>query len=81
MVTPAAAHASTKPAPVLFSSDTLTIPGPALKAVTYNRDLAPIGAAMTVAIIPSSDGFTRAELAVSGLLPNEQLSIPVDEDL
>jgi hypothetical protein len=27
MVTPAAAHASTKPATVLFSSDTLTMPG------------------------------------------------------
>jgi superoxide dismutase, Cu-Zn family len=77
MVTPAAAHASTKPATVLFSSATLTIPGPALKskAVTYNRDLAPIGAAMTVAIIPSPDGFTRAKLAVSGLLPHRGYAV------
>jgi Cu-Zn family superoxide dismutase len=75
MVTPAAAHASTKPASLLFSSDTLTMPGPVPKAVTYNRDLAPIGAAMTVAIIPSSDGFTRVELAVSGLLPNRGYAV------
>ena len=47
-----AAHASTKPAPPLVSSNTLTMPGPVPKAVTYNRELAPIGAAMTVSIIP-----------------------------
>ena len=74
-VTPAAAYASPKPAPLLFSSDTLTMPSPASKAITYSRDLAPIGAAMTVAMTPSSDGSTRAEFAVSGLLPNRGYAV------
>jgi Cu-Zn family superoxide dismutase len=51
------------------------MPGPASKAITYNRELAPIGAAMTGAVIPSSDGFTRAEFAVSGLLPNRGYAV------
>ncbi|MGH3599068.1 MAG: superoxide dismutase family protein [Pseudonocardiaceae bacterium] len=51
------------------------MPGPASKAVTYNRELAPIGAAMTVAVTPSSEGFTRAEFAVSGLLPNRGYAV------
>lgn len=54
----------------LFGSGTLTTPNPASKAITYNPDLAPIGAAMTARLIPSSDGSTRAELTVFGLLPN-----------
>jgi Cu-Zn family superoxide dismutase len=51
------------------------MPGSIPKAVTCNRELAPIGAAMTVAIIPSLYGFTRAELAVSGLLPNRGYAV------
>jgi len=54
----------------LYGSGTLTTPNPASKAITYNPDLAPIGAAMTASLIPSSDGSTRAELTVLGLLPN-----------
>jgi superoxide dismutase, Cu-Zn family len=54
----------------LFGSGTLTPPNPASTAITYNPDLAPIGAAMTARLIPSSDGSTRAELTVFGLLPN-----------
>jgi Cu-Zn family superoxide dismutase len=54
----------------LFGSGTLTTPNPASKAITYNPDLAPIGAAMTASLIPSSDGSTRAQLTVFGLLPN-----------
>lgn len=54
----------------LFGSGTLTTPNPASKAITYNPDLAPIGAAMTARLVPSSDGSTRAELTVFGLLPN-----------
>ncbi len=54
----------------LFGSGTLTPPNPVSKAITYNPDLAPIGAAMTARLIPSTDGSTRAELTVFGLLPN-----------
>ena len=54
----------------LFGSGTLTTPNPASIAITYNPDLAPIGAAMTASLIPSSDGSTRAQLTVFGLLPN-----------
>ena len=54
----------------VFGSGTLTTPNPASQAITYNPDLAPIGAAMTASLMPSSDGSTRAELTVSGLLPN-----------
>ena len=54
----------------LYGSGTLTTPNPTSKAITYNPDLAPIGAAMTASLIPSPDGSTRAELTVSGLLPN-----------
>ncbi|MFZ2116018.1 MAG: superoxide dismutase family protein [Pseudonocardiaceae bacterium] len=35
----------------------------------------PIGAAMTAAGIPSSGGSTRAEFAVSGLLPNRGYAV------
>lgn len=54
----------------LFGSGTLTTPNPTSKAITYKPDLAPIGAAMTARLIPSSDGSTRAELTVLGLLPD-----------
>lgn len=54
----------------LFGSGTLTTPSPASIAITYNPDLAPIGAAMTASLIPSSEGSTRAQLTVFGLLPN-----------
>ncbi|MGH3846501.1 MAG: superoxide dismutase [Pseudonocardiaceae bacterium] len=70
IVTPAAAYQGLKPAVLLFGSDTLTTPNPTSKAITYNRDLAPISAAMTAVVVPSSDGTTRAEFTVAGLLPN-----------
>jgi Cu-Zn family superoxide dismutase len=54
----------------LFGSGTLTPPNPVSKAITYDPDLAPIGAAMTARLIPSRDGSTRAELTVFGLLPD-----------
>jgi Cu-Zn family superoxide dismutase len=67
---PAAAVEIPESAIALFGSGTLTTPNPASQAITYNPDLAAIGAAMTSSLIPSSDGSTRAELTVSGLLPN-----------
>jgi Cu-Zn family superoxide dismutase len=67
---PAPAHTA-----ALFDSGTLTTPDPASKAVTYNPQLAPVGAAVTVALIPSSDGSTTAELTVSGLLPNRGYAV------
>jgi Cu-Zn family superoxide dismutase len=70
MPTLPASFDSPETAVVLFGSGTLTTPNPASKAITYNSDLAPIGAAMTARLIPSSDGSTRAELTVFGLLPN-----------
>ncbi|MGH3784547.1 MAG: superoxide dismutase [Pseudonocardiaceae bacterium] len=70
MPAPAAAVESPESPVSLYGSGTLTTPNPASQAITYNPDLAPIGAAMTASLIPSSDGSTRAELTVSGLLPN-----------
>ncbi len=69
MLTPAAVE-SPGSAVALFGSGTLTTPNPVSQAITYNPDLAPIGAAMTASLIPTSDGSTRAELTVSGLLPD-----------
>lgn len=54
----------------LFGSGTLTTPSPTSKAISYNPQLAPVGAAVTAVLTPSSDGTTTAELTVSGLLPN-----------
>jgi Cu-Zn family superoxide dismutase len=54
---------------VVFGSGTLTMPNSTSKAITYDRSLAPVGAALTATIIPTSEGST-AELTVFGLLPN-----------
>lgn len=70
MPTPTTAYESLKTGVFLFGSGTLTTPNPTSKATTYNPELAPLGAAMTATLIPSSDGSTQAELTVSGLLPN-----------
>lgn len=70
MPTPSASSENPQSAVALFGSGTLTAPNPTSKAMTYNPELAPVGAAVTAALIPSSDGSTRAELTVSGLLPN-----------
>jgi Cu-Zn family superoxide dismutase len=70
MPTVPASFDSPESAIFLFGSGTLTTPNPASIAITYNPDLAPIGAAMTASLIPSSDGYTRAQLTVFGLLPN-----------
>lgn len=70
MPTPSAGNSGPVHAVSLFGSGTLTTPNPTSKAITYNPGLAPVGAAVTAALIPSSDGSTRGELTVSGLLPN-----------
>ena len=59
------------PQVLLIGSGTLTTPNPTSKAITYNPDLAPIGAAMTATLIPTSEGSTRADLTILGFLPNQ----------
>ncbi|MGH3694435.1 MAG: hypothetical protein ACRDRX_10710 [Pseudonocardiaceae bacterium] len=59
---------------VLFGSGTLTMPNSTSKAITYDPRLAPIGAAMTATIIPTSEGST-AELTVLGLVPNRSYAV------
>lgn len=54
---------------VVFGSGTLTTPSSKSKAISYNPELAPIGAAMTATVIPTSEG-SLAELTVFGLLPS-----------
>lgn len=70
---------ASNPGPVhtvaLFGSGTLTTPNPTSKAITYNPALAPVGAAVTAALIPLSGESTRAELTVSGLLPNRGYAV------
>src|SRR5262249_46792460 len=44
------------------------------KAITYNPALAPVGAALTGTIIPTSEGST-AELTVFGLLPHRSYAV------
>jgi superoxide dismutase, Cu-Zn family len=70
---PVAWYGSSKPV-VVFGSGTLTMPNSTSRAITYNRDLAPIGAAMTATIIPTSEGST-AQLTVLGLLPNRSYAV------
>jgi Cu-Zn family superoxide dismutase len=60
---------SADPAVLVMGSGTLTSPNPASKAITYNPDLAPIGAAMTATLIPTSEGSTRADLTILGFPP------------
>jgi superoxide dismutase, Cu-Zn family len=71
----AAVHESPKAVVLLFGSGTLTTPNPTSKAITYDPDLAPIGAAMTATIRPSSDKSTTAEFTVSGLLPHQGYAV------
>jgi Cu-Zn family superoxide dismutase len=59
---------------VVFGSGTLTMPNSTSKAITYDPDLAPIGAAMTATIIPTSEGST-AQLTVLGLLPDRGYAV------
>ena len=59
---------------VVFGSGTLTMPNSTSKAITYDPDLAPIGAAMTATIIPTSEG-SRAQLTVLGLLPDRGYAV------
>jgi Cu-Zn family superoxide dismutase len=70
---PVAWYSSPKPV-VLFGSGTLTMPNSTSKAITYDPDLAPIGAAMTATIIPTSEGST-AQLTVLGLLPDRGYTV------
>ncbi|MGH3709380.1 MAG: superoxide dismutase [Pseudonocardiaceae bacterium] len=66
---------SLRPAVVLVGSGTLTTPNTTSKAITYNVDLAPVGAAMTATLSPSSDKSTTVEFTVSGLLPGQGYSV------
>jgi hypothetical protein len=59
---------------VVFGSGTLTTPNSTSKAITYDRSLAPVGAALTATIIPTSEGST-AELTVFGLLPHRGYAV------
>ena len=59
---------------VLVGSGTLTTPNSTSKAITYNPDLAPIGAAVTATVIPTSEGST-AEFTVLGLVPNRGYAV------
>ncbi|MGH3669191.1 MAG: hypothetical protein ACRDSH_00930, partial [Pseudonocardiaceae bacterium] len=43
------------PRVLLMGSGTLTTPNPASKAITYNPDLAPMGASITATLIPTSE--------------------------
>ena len=70
---PVASDDSLKPV-VVFGSGTLTMPNPTSKAITYDPDLAPIGAAMTATIVPTSEG-SRAQLTVLGLLPDRGYAV------
>jgi superoxide dismutase, Cu-Zn family len=70
---PVAWYSSPKPV-VVFGSGTLTMPNRTSKAITYDPDLAPIGAAMTATIIPTSEGST-AQLTVLGLLPDRRYTV------
>jgi Cu-Zn family superoxide dismutase len=58
----------------LFGSGTLTTPNSTSKAITYDPRLAPIGAALTATIIPTTEGST-AELTVFGLVPNRVYAV------
>lgn len=71
--TPVTWYSSLKPV-VVFGSGTLTMPNSTSKAITYDPDLAPIGAAMTATIIPTSEGST-AQLTVLGLLPDRGYAV------
>ncbi len=59
---------------VVFGSGILTTPNSTSRAITYDPDLAPVGAALTAAVIPTSEGST-AELTVFGLLPNRGYAV------
>ncbi|MDQ3763018.1 MAG: superoxide dismutase family protein [Actinomycetota bacterium] len=69
-----------EPGGVLFGSATLTRPNSDAEAVTYNPELAPVGAAMTGFVVPSRDGTTQAYLTVSGLLPNRGYAVHAHTD-
>jgi Cu-Zn family superoxide dismutase len=73
MPAPVTWYSSLKPV-VVFGSGTLTMPNSTSKAITYDPDLAPIGAAMTATIIPTSEGST-AQLTVLGLLPDRGYAV------
>jgi superoxide dismutase, Cu-Zn family len=75
--TPVAWYSNPKPV-VVFGSGTLTMPNRTSKAITYDPDLAPIGAAMTATIIPTSEGST-AQLTVLGLLPDRGYTVSAYE--
>ncbi|MGH3906123.1 MAG: superoxide dismutase [Pseudonocardiaceae bacterium] len=58
----------------LSGSGTLATPGEASNAFTYNPDLAPVGAKVTVTVTPT-DGATTATFDALGLLPNRGYAV------
>jgi superoxide dismutase, Cu-Zn family len=66
-------YESSRPA-VLVGSGTLTMPNSTSKAITYDPTLAPIGAAITATIIPTSEG-SAAEFTVLGLVPDREYAV------
>lgn len=71
--TPARPVVNQIPTPaILFGTGTLAVPSATGKAITYDQNLAPVGAPVTsiLAVTPLPNGSTRALLAVFGLLPN-----------
>jgi superoxide dismutase, Cu-Zn family len=63
----------------LSGSDTLVTPNQGAEAVTYNQDLAPVGAAILASILPAGYNYPRtaATLSVAGLLPNRGYAVHV----
>ncbi|MGH3889264.1 MAG: superoxide dismutase [Pseudonocardiaceae bacterium] len=63
--------------PVLSGSDTLAEPNPTAEAVTYNPLLAPVGAGILAAVMPSGWDRSRtvATLSVAGLQPNRGYAV------
>jgi len=61
----------------LIGSGTLTPPDPTSKAITYDRALAPVDAAILTSMTPSDENssHTVATMVVAGLLPNRGYAV------
>lgn len=61
----------------LIGSGTLTAPDPTSKAITYDRALAPVDAAILTSMTPSdgNSSHTVATMVVAGLLPNRGYAV------
>ena len=74
LVIPPASGQGAKPVAALSGSGELMAPNPSAPAVTYNLALAPIGAAMTAALVPSGES-TTAQITATGLLPSRGYAV------